>query len=154
MAPIFQKSDDEIVSGILANGASRADDTDLAEDNRITTIISTIPSEIQILIFKKLDRVSSTCLGLTSRHFQNIHKTLRGQGRIDLTSYCPLPPDRHDGKFLYQLFKTWMGKDRIFSKRKQRFSRKVKVIGINLGPTWLRDLGDISMERQYLKYKR
>jgi hypothetical protein len=59
---------------IFADGVSRADDADLAEDNRMKTSITTIPSEIQILIFKKFDRVSSTCLGLISRHFQNIHK--------------------------------------------------------------------------------
>jgi phosphorylcholine metabolism protein LicD len=47
---------------------------------------------------------------------------------MSLTRYCPLPPDRHDGKFLYQLLKKWMGDDWIFSKGDKRFCRKVKLL--------------------------
>lgn len=43
---------------------------------------STLPAELHFAIFDKLDPIDSTCLGLTNKHFYDIHRRLRGSVRL------------------------------------------------------------------------
>lgn len=75
-----------------------------------------IPTEIQRMIFKLLDDdpVSSICLGLTCKHFMDLHKGFYpGPGPIPLNSKTFLADGRE--RKLKILLRTWIPNDLVFN---------------------------------------
>lgn len=56
-----------------------------------TLTLGGLPSELHMAIFDFLDPIDSTCLGLTNRHFYNIHR--RMQGAVPLSARRSGPND-------------------------------------------------------------
>jgi hypothetical protein len=84
-----------------------------------------IPAEIEHLIFERLDRVSSACLGLTCKRFYKTHFSLNP--RVKLIAFCPLPPDVDSGFHLYEMLGEWMGPDMWFDIWGLRYCRKSRA---------------------------
>lgn len=74
----------------------------------VTPTLGNLPAELHLKIFEELDRVTSTCLGLTNKKFYPIHKSLHGH--VPLLAHCLLPPQKEIGRFLFTLLKRWMKK--------------------------------------------
>jgi hypothetical protein len=67
----------------------------------------TLPSELRLKIFKLLDRVSSTCLGLCAKTLYAVHYNLRG--KVPLYAWYSSPPSMVHGLHLSDLLKEWNG---------------------------------------------
>jgi hypothetical protein len=78
------------------------------------------------MIFKKLDRVTSTCLGLTKKDFYLLHK--ERHRIVPLTACCLLPPNRESGRILFGLLKGWMKEaGLVFSKTELKFTTRERL---------------------------
>jgi hypothetical protein len=75
------------------------------------------------MVFRKLDTVSATCLGLTSKDFYTINMDLNGKG-AKLYAWCAMPPERSSGHRLYQLLLNWVPRSMTFSFRSFKFIRR------------------------------
>lgn len=72
-----------------------------------------LSTELNFEVFKYLDRVSSTCLGLTCKTFYPIHKKLHGIVPLDIVVFRP----RAAGWYLVplgDLLAQWAGPDLYF----------------------------------------
>jgi hypothetical protein len=73
------------------------------------TTISSLPTEIQLKIFKNLDRVSSVCLGITNKKLYTIHKDLHPKVPVIAAYLYP-----KGGIRLFGLLKEWMKETGLF----------------------------------------
>ncbi len=79
------------------------------------------------MIFKNLDRVSSTCLGLASKAFYPLHK--EHHGIVPLIACCLLPPTQESGRILFSLLKSWMKQaGLVFSKTELKFTTPERLV--------------------------
>jgi hypothetical protein len=85
--------------------------------------LATLPRELQIMVFRKLDTVSATCLGLTSKGFYAINVDLNGKG-AKLYAWCVMPPERRSGHRLYQLLLNWVNRSMTFIFGSFKFIRR------------------------------
>jgi hypothetical protein len=69
----------------------------------------TLPRELLIMIMKRLDRASSASMGVASRIFYPLHRSIRGTASLRLRAWCAMTPGRLDGKRLHELLNDWMG---------------------------------------------
>ncbi|KAL5346113.1 hypothetical protein ACLOAV_009145 [Pseudogymnoascus australis] len=80
------------------------------------TTLSSLPTELHLLVFSSLDPIDSTCLGLTSRHFYTAYRTLhrsriplnqrrRGPNKLESTWAVlgPVTPCRYCGIYRCEL---------------------------------------------------
>jgi hypothetical protein len=89
-------------------------------------VLVTLPPEIHLIIFRYLDRCSSTCLALASKRLYPIHKSIRGT-RIPLAAYCTLA-DNKTGKHLYKLIWDWMGEDMFYDELDMKFCTEERAV--------------------------
>ncbi|CZR59347.1 uncharacterized protein PAC_09239 [Phialocephala subalpina] len=83
--------------------------------------ITRIPPELQLLIFDLLDPVSSTCFGLTSKYFYNIHRASHGSvGLWERDS----PEARLQ---LGDILTSWIPKQLTYTTSASRFVEKVAM---------------------------
>jgi hypothetical protein len=92
-------------------------------------MLTTISTEIQLMIFENLDRASSTCLGLASKHLYAIHKSIHGH--VPLTAWCMLPPGRYNGKHLFELIGEWMS-PLVFCRPQMKFVTQGQLDALKL----------------------
>jgi hypothetical protein len=76
------------------------------------------------MIFKELDCVGSTCLGLASKRLYSIYKGLHG--KVSLTAWCLLPSRRYSGRHLYELLGEWIA-PLMFCRPKRKFITAEKM---------------------------
>lgn len=107
----------EEAQGLTANLVEIIRDSELS--------LLALPSEIHLEIFKHLDSASSTCLGLASTHFWSIHQATHG--KVPLTAWCILPPNRMSGRHLFELLASWMAPQLEFFTDDMKFLAKEKV---------------------------
>jgi hypothetical protein len=88
-----------------------------------TPTLSTLPRELQIMIFRKLDTVSATCLGLTSKDFYAINADLNGRG-AKLYAWCVVRGSRTSGHRLHQLLHNWVPRSMTFSFNTFKFIKR------------------------------
>lgn len=117
--------------------------------------LTTLLPELQLEIFDRLDPVSSTCLGLTSKHFYVIHRRKHQSVKLDATS-TPVTQSTEvdvdaeldiDGELemdkffrelesssrswdppLWYLLRKWVGDETLYLHRSQKFMTKVSYI--------------------------
>jgi hypothetical protein len=89
------------------NYLPQAGATKPALTNITASTLVTLPSELRLKIFKLLDRVSSTCLGLCAKTLYAVHYNLRG--KVPLYAWYSSPPSMVHGLHLSDLLKEWNG---------------------------------------------
>jgi hypothetical protein len=77
------------------------------------------------MIFKNLDIVSATCLGLSSKDLYAVHIDLGGRG-VKLHTWCVMPPRRDSGHRLYQVLLNWIPRSMTFSFNSFKFINREK----------------------------
>jgi hypothetical protein len=87
--------------------------------------LNTILEEIHVMVFKKLNRAISTCLGLTKKCFYAIHREINRS--VTLEAWYILPPNKRSGLHLYELLEEWMA-PLVFCRPKMKFSTKAKLV--------------------------
>jgi hypothetical protein len=72
-----------------------------------------IPPELHLELFQHLDKVTSTCLGLTCKIFYSIHRAIHGKVKLKSPSGTPTYMVHPDGRTrdLTRLISKWMGPD-------------------------------------------
>lgn len=101
------------------------DKADSPSEKPKATILTT-PAELQLLILKSADRVTSTCLGLSCKAFYAMHWELHGKvplATFSLLKFTPNTTAKQHGNHLIELLGEWMrnGKVPIFYKPLQIF---------------------------------
>jgi hypothetical protein len=81
-----------------------------------------LPPELHLKIFNLLDRTTSTCLGLCTKKFYAIHRSMRGT--VPLMTWHSYPPNKIDGKRLWELLVEWMEPGYDFDSRAFKFLAK------------------------------
>ena len=85
-------------NGFLSHRAA----ADVPLESTKCTVTSLSP-EPALVIFKLLDQITSTCLGLTCKAFCRIHKSIRGKAHLQR----PSPGDEISNYLLVDLLSTW-----------------------------------------------
>jgi hypothetical protein len=84
-----------------------------------------LSTEIHFEVFKYLDRVSSTCLGLTCKTFYPIHKKLHGIVRLDRVVFLPRSASWYVVSLGF-LLAQWAGPDLYFDGWGPKFRKQEK----------------------------
>jgi hypothetical protein len=85
-----------------------------------------VSSQLNTVIFNPCFATdSSACLGLTCKRFYKTHFSLNP--RVNLTAFCPLPPDVDSGFHLYEMLGEWVGPDMWFDIWGLRYCRKARA---------------------------
>jgi hypothetical protein len=84
-----------------------------------------LSTELHFEVFKYLDRVSSTCLGLTCKTFYPIHKKLHGIVRLDRVVFRPRSASWYVVPLGF-LLAQWAGPDLYFDGWGLRFRKLEK----------------------------
>jgi hypothetical protein len=87
----------------------------------------TLPPELHLKIFKFLDPISSTCLGVCAKKFYAIHTSLNNS--VPLLTYVALPITNGHGMHLFELLDSWM-KPYDFCIRKMKFVTKARPMDV------------------------
>jgi hypothetical protein len=92
-----------------------------------------LPTEVKLIIFKHLDRASSTCLGLTAKMFYTLHIEVRG--KVPLCSFCFFNPktELRAGVRLHSLLQEWVGPDLVYKENEDKFVSRKRMIGFAAG---------------------
>lgn len=85
---ISQQHEDDSTAKAVRAAAATSTFLDTSSDLAISrSPLTKLPIELKRLIFEHLDPVSSPCLGLASRHFYPIHRSIWGTVRLP-TKFC------------------------------------------------------------------
>ena len=95
--------------------------TKSAQDTTKASLVN-LPPELHLKIFNLLDRTTSTCLGLCTKKFYAIHRSMRGT--VPLMTWHSYPPNKVDGKRLWELLVEWMEPGYDFDSRAFKFLAK------------------------------
>jgi hypothetical protein len=95
--------------------------TKYAQDSIKPSLVN-LPPELHLKIFNLLDRTTSTCLGLCTKKFYAIHRSMRGT--VPLMAWHSYPPNKIDGKRLWELLVEWMEPGYDFDSRAFKFLAK------------------------------
>jgi hypothetical protein len=120
--------------------------------------LATLPAEIHLKIFKILDPVSATCLGLSSRNFYCIYVELYEEA-VPIETYLVIPPNRLNGFYLFDLLKAWMG-PLVFCIPRMKFITKEKmeeVMGAIAAGGWVQwpeGMGDRVQDEEWAGFVR
>ena len=91
-------------------------------------ILSSLSTELQLQIFKYLDPVHSTCLGLTSKHFYALHCSLHQRIPLDACTYdCPVSGERTSICFLSNHLQNWKPQNLSYCFNCHKFRPRVGV---------------------------
>ncbi|KAF4633011.1 hypothetical protein G7Y89_g5119 [Cudoniella acicularis] len=91
-----------------------------AEATRKDSLLS-LPPELILIIFENLDKVTSTCLGLTCFAFWRIHAQTSGKVKLHDTTPGPHGSGGCTWPCLIELLKDWMAPERVYSCRAEKF---------------------------------
>jgi hypothetical protein len=83
---------------------------------------STLPIELWHHVFDSVDKVASTCLGLTCTKLYLIHKRKHGKVNATAYDYARVEHNKLEIIPLYRLLEVWIGPDLVWNEDVRKFT--------------------------------